>query len=262
MRNLTAIFVRELRSAFGGPIAYVSAAMFLLINGFIFVLQVQDYHGRSQMMQQQSMFMQGPASLNVTEHIIEPMFFTMAFIALLLLPMVTMRLFAEEKRQGTIELLFTYPVRDWEVLLGKFFAGVCVYAFMLAPTIFYVWIAADLATPELGSIATGYLGLLLTGMAFVATGVFVSTLTANQVIAAVVSYSFLLIFWVLGVIESYVPTNIGIVVNQLSLFTHIEKFAQGVIESHDVVYFVLWTGVFLFLTSLSLETQRWRGKVS
>lgn len=262
MSRVRAVFVRELRSLFQSPVAYVSAAMFLLINGFIFVLQVRDYVARSQMMQQPQMFMAQQGPLNVTENIIEPMFFTMAFITLFLLPMVTMRVYAEEKRQGTIELLMSYPVRDWEVLLGKFFACTGVYVFMVLPTIVYVLLVRGLATPETGSIITGYLGMLLTGMAFIATGIFVSTLTANQIIAAVVSYSVLLIFWVLGVVESYVPTAIGAVLNQLSLFTHIEKFAQGVIESHDVIFYVLWIGVFLFLASLSLETQRWRGKTA
>ncbi len=262
MKNMAAVLVRELRAAFGGPVAYVAAGMFLLINGFIFYLQVAEYHVQSQAMQQRGMFGGGGPPLNVTEHIIEPMFFTMAFIALMLLPMVTMRVFAEEKRQGTIELLFTYPVRDWEVLLGKFLATVGVYAFMLAPTLVYVWIVTGLAQPEVGSIVTGYLGLFLTGMALLATGVFVSTLTSNQVIAAVVTYSVLLLFWILGVVEDFAPTNVGIVANHLSLFSHIEQFAQGIIDSRDVIYYTLWIVVFLVFASLSMETQRWRGKAS
>lgn len=262
MKNLLAVFVRELRAAFGGPVAYVSAGMFLLINGFIFYLQLMEYHLQSQALQQQSMFGAGGPQINVTQHIIEPMFFTMAFVALMLLPMVTMRVFAEEKRQGTIELLFTYPVRDWEVLLGKFFATVGVYLFMIVPTLVYVWMVVGLAKVEMGSVVTGYLGMVLTGMAMLATGVFISTLTSNQVIAAVVTYSVLLMFWILGVVEDFVPTTVGVVVNQISLFAHIEPFAQGIIDSRDVIYYILWIGVFLFLASLSMETQRWRGKAS
>ena len=262
MRNASAIFVRELRSAFGGPVAYVAAAMFLLINGFIFYLQVAEYHNQSQLMQQSQFMMQGPMQLNVTEHIIEPMFFTITFIALMLLPMVSMRSFAEEKRQGTIELLFSYPIRDWEVVLGKYASCVGVYLFMILPTTIYVWIVAGLAPPEMGSVLTGYLAVTLTGMAFLATGVFVSTLTANQIIAAVVTYGVLLIFWVLGVVEDFVPTAVGVVLTHVSIFTHVENLAKGVIDSRDVVFYVAWITVFLALAALSVETQRWRGKAA
>jgi len=263
VKNVGTIALRDLRSLFTSPVAYVTTAIFLFISGFFFWLSVRYYHALSEMVSQPQnplMQMQGPQEVNITSNLIEPSLGTMSFLALLVLPLVTMRVFAEERRMGTYELLKSYPITDWELLFGKFLASLGFYAFMISLTLVHMWLAATMAPPETAVIITGYVGMLLTGMAFLSSGIFFSTLTNNQIIAAFLTWGFLLLVWIVGVLESFVQTSLGAVLNQISLFPHISSFSTGVINSHDVLYFVLWTVLFFFLTQLSLESQRWRGR--
>jgi ABC-2 type transport system permease protein len=196
----------------------------------------------------------------VTEHVLEPMFFTLNFLSLMVIPMLTMRTFSEDKKTGAIELLLTYPVRDVEVALSKFFACVFVYVCMIGLTVLYPVLGARVANIETASIATGYLGLALSGAAFVALGIFISSLTENQIIAVAVSYGLLLLFWLFGAAEGLVPQPYGAVLIDMSLFNHLETLASGVLNTHDIVYYAVFSAFFIFLTLRSLEVTRWKGR--
>ena len=190
-----AVFKKELRLYFSSPIAYAVLTIFSLISGWFFY-NVFGYYVMASM--QAAMNPMMARDLSVIEGVLRPLFQNMSVIMLLMMPILTMRLFAEEKKSGTIELLLTYPVRDGEVLLGKYLAALAVFAAMLALTLAYPLIMAWVTPLEWGPLATGYLGLLLQGAAFIAIGILISSLTENQIVAAVATFGTLLIFWVIG----------------------------------------------------------------
>jgi ABC-2 type transport system permease protein len=197
--------------------------------------------------------------LNVTDSVLRPLFSNVSVILLLLMPLITMRLFAEERRSGTIELLLTYPVRDGAVLVGKYLAALAVYVIMLALTLLYPAIVFYFVRLEWGPLLTGYLGLLLMGATFLAVGIFASSLTENQIVASVTTFGVLLILWVIGWSAEYVGGAWGRVLSHLSLLDHFDTFARGVLDTKDVIYYVDVTIVALFLTLRSLEARRWKG---
>jgi ABC-2 type transport system permease protein len=175
------------------------------------------------------------------------------------MPLVTMRLFAEERRSGTIELLLTYPVRDGAVLVGKYLAALALYAIMIGLTVLYPGIVMYFARLEWGPILTGYLGLLLMGAAFIAIGIFASSLTENQIVAAIITFGVLLIFWILGWSADYAGGTTGRVLQFLSILEHNESFSRGVLDTKDILYYLNFTLLGLFLTLRSLEARRWKG---
>lgn len=259
MRNILTLTGKELRSYFQSPIAYIFIAVFLLISGIIFSLRFSWFYQQSLEISRNPYMMQH-YTLNVTEYVLEPMFFTLNFISLMVIPMLTMGVLAEEKKGGTIELLLTYPVRDVEVVISKYTACICVYACMVGLTALYPLLSARVADIETGSIITGYLGLLLSGSAFIALGIFVSSLTENQIIAVTVSYGLLLLLWLFSAGESFLPHPYNIIITDMSLFKHLEDFAGGVLDTHDLVYYLSFAILFMFLTLRSLEVTRWKGK--
>src|SRR5206468_2481797 len=186
--------------------------------------------------------------LNVTDSVMRPLFSNISVILLLLMPLVTMRLFAEERRAGTIELLLTFPVRDGAVLAGKYLAALALYAIMIGLTALYPAIVVYFARLELGPVLTGYLGLLLMGATFIAVGVFASSLTDNQIVAAVTTFGALLIFWILGWSADYAGGALGRVLQFLSLLEHNDSFSKGVLDTKDVLYYVNFAVLALFLT--------------
>jgi ABC-2 type transport system permease protein len=197
--------------------------------------------------------------LNATDSVLRPLFSNISVILLLLMPLVTMRLFAEERRSGTIELLLSYPVRDGAVLLGKYLAALVVYGVMLAITLVYPGIVVYFTQVEGGVLLTGYLGLLLMGATFLAVGVFASSLTENQIVASITTFGILLIFWVLGWSADYAGGGWGRVLTHVSLLEHFDSFAKGVLDTKDILYYLDFTIVALFLTLRSLEARRWKG---
>src|SRR3989454_240301 len=189
------IFKKEMRLYFTSPIAYVVVAIFALIAGYFFY-SIFAFFTLASM---QSMMNPAMArELNVTDSVVRPLFSNISVILLLLIPLVTMRLFAEERRSGTIELLLTYPVRDGAVLAGKYLAALVLYALMLALTLLYPGIVVAFARLEWGPVATGYLGLLLMGSTFIAVGLFASALTENQIVASITTFGILLMLWIIG----------------------------------------------------------------
>ena len=250
------IFKKEMRLYFGSPVAWVVMTIFLFIAGYFFYSIFAFYTLASM---QSAMNPQMGRDLNVTDSVLRPLFSNMSVILLLLMPIITMRLFAEERRSGTIELLLTYPVRDGAVLLAKYLAALGLYALMLALTLLYPGIVFYFTRVEWGPLLTGYLGLLLMGATFLAVGIFASSLTENQIVASITTFGVLLFLWVVGWSAEYVGGSWGRVLSHLSLLDHFDTFARGVLDTKDVIYYVDVTVVALFLTLRSLEARRWKG---
>jgi gliding motility-associated transport system permease protein len=251
-----AIFKKEMRLYFTSPIAYVIVAVFFFISG-LFFWSIFDYFSRASM--QSMMNPQFARDLNVTDGVFRPLLSNVTVILLLLMPMVTMRLFAEERRSGTIELLLTYPVRDGAVLVGKYLAALAVYVVMLIGTLLYAGVILYFARLDWGPLASGYLGLLLLGATFLAVGVFISSLTENQIIAAIVTFGVLLALWIVGWSADSVGGSWGKVLSHLSVIEHFDSFAKGVLDTRDVIFYLDVTIVSLFLALRSLEARRWKG---
>ncbi len=238
MKNVWTIASRELKSYFASPIAYVVSALFLVVSGFFFTLILissQDASLRSS-------------------------FSNMTFILILLAPALTMKLLAEEQRMGTIELLLTSPVNDWQVVLGKFLGGLILFAIMLVgPTLYYVLILKLLGSPDPGPIFTSYIGILLLGASFLSIGVFASSVTQNQVIAYFLGLTILILLWVIDFASSIAGTGpAGNIVTYLAITGHYTNFFQGVIDTQDVIYSLSVVVISLFLATQVVQTRRWR----
>jgi ABC-2 type transport system permease protein len=250
------IYKKELRLYFTSPVAYVILTIFLLIAGYFF-FSIFSFFTRASM--QMAMNPQMGRDLNVTDAVLRPLFSNLSVILLLLMPLVTMRLFAEERRSGTIELLLTYPVRDGAVLVGKYLAAFTMYGAMVAGTLAYPIMLVSFTRVEWGPLLTGYLGLLLMGGMFLAVGLFASSLTENQVVAAIVTFGVLLMFWIIGWTAEFAGGPMGTVLTDLSILEHNDTFAKGVLDTKDILYYVNFTVLALFLALRSLESRRWSG---
>ena len=255
MRNVWAIFKREMKVYFTSPIAYASMVIFLVVAGYFFYSSVAFYVMGSYQAAQNP-FMEG---LNVIDLVLSPFFGNICVVMLLMLPALTMRLFAEEKKTGTFELLFSFPVRDAEVLFGKYLAALCVFCIMVGLTALYQLFLWAFGLAEPGVVLSGYLGLFLTGAAFIALGIFISSLTENQIVAAVLSFGVLLLFWVISWSASSLGPPYNSVLEYLSLPRHLINLAKGIVDTADLFYYLCFTALFLFLTLRSLESKRWRG---
>ncbi len=251
-----AVFKKEIRLYFASPVAYVVFSFFLLISGWFFSQIFLFYSDASMRSFMQPQFAQ---NLSVTENVMRPLFTNLSVVLLFFIPMLTMRLFAEEKKSGTIELLLTYPVRDGEVLLGKYLAALALFALLLALTLVYPGLVSAFTRVEWGPVLTGYLGLLLTGATFLAVGVLVSSLTENQIVAGFGAFGVLLAFWIVGWGAEWASGNLRAVLQYVSIPEHIDGFSRGIIDTRDLVYYVSAIALALFLTLRSLESKRWRG---
>ena len=254
MRNIWIICRKELRSYFVSPIAYILLAMFAIVFGFFFwnVVGYFIYMGIESQMRGE-MF-----PLNVNEQVIRPLVSNVSVIGLFLIPIITMRLFAEEKRTGTIELLVTSPVRDAEVILGKWLAAMMLYAGMLLLTALnFIWLF-KYGNPDWKPLAVAYLGLLLQAGMQLAIGTFISTLTRNQIIAGALTFGVCLLLWVLGWVSGYESASWAKVLAYLSVPTHFESFGKGLLSLKDAIFYVSAIFFALFLTARSLESLRWR----
>ncbi len=254
MRNIWTIARRELNSYFASPVAYVLLAMFAIIFGFFFFNAVAifvDYSGRAAMQG-------GGGPMNVDQFIIQPTLGNFSIILLFLSPMITMRLFAEEKRSGTIELLLTSPIHDYEIIFGKWLAAMLLYACMLAVSLLSLSLLFIYSTPDGKALAVAYLGLLLMGGTFLSLGAFVSTVTKNQIVAGAIAFALFLLLYVLDWVSLYNSSMIGKVCQYIAIAPHIQQFSKGVIELKDALYYVSAIGLGLFLSKRSMESLRWR----
>jgi ABC-2 type transport system permease protein len=241
---------------FVSPVAYCVIASFLFIFGFFFWANMSFMSLVSLQAMNNPMIAE---RINMTDIVVRPLLSNMGIVLLFVIPLLTMRVFAEEKKSGSIELLLTYPISDPAVVLGKFSASILLLAIMLLATWPSMLLLFAIGDPDIGNMFTGYLGLLLMGGAFMALGVFVSSLTENQIISGALTFVAALLFWVLSWSSTIVGEPWGPILRQLSILEHLESFYKGLINVSDLSFFILFTGFFLFMTLRSLETHRWRG---
>jgi ABC-2 type transport system permease protein len=255
MSGVSAVLRKELTTYFATPIFYVMGFFFLLLEGFLFFFIYFNYFRTASFQVAQNP--QLAAMLDPFQVVFRSFFEDLGFILLLLTPILTMRLLAEEKRAGTAELLFTYPIPDWGVIMGKFLAAFAVFATFLVFTVVYPVMFAFLTRIDWGQIASGYLGVFLLGGATLALGLFASSLTANQIIAAISAFALLLLFWLIGAPQEIGSAGGGLL-GVLSLRDHLPNLAKGVIDTKDLLYYLCFAFFFLFLTKRQLESRRWR----
>jgi ABC-2 type transport system permease protein len=256
MNNILAIAHKELKAYFASPIAYIVIGFAAILFGYFF-LSLLYYFDRLSL--QAGMGMGGPESVNVNDMLIAPFFMNVSVIILFTLPLVTMRTYAEEKRSGTIELLLTSPLTDFQIVMGKFIGALVLYAAMLAVTLVHVGILFVFGNPEWRPVATGYLGLLLMGGCFLSLGLFVSSLTKNQIAAGMITFAVFLMFWVINWIASSTGPTMQSVLNYLAITEHLNDFTRGVLDTKHLVYYVSFIAFSLFLTVRSVDSERWRG---
>lgn len=254
MKNVWTIYQKELRSYFVSPIAYLLLTMFAVIFGFFFWVALKSFVFYGMEMQMRGEMM----PMNINEQIIRPLLSNASVIGLFFIPMITMRLFAEEKRTGTIELLTTSPVTDTEIILGKWLAALTLYLCMLFFTALNFAYLFRFGNPDWKPLAIGYLGLLLQAGCLLAIGTFISTLTKNQIIAGVATFGVCLMLWIFEWVSGFDTSLWAKVLSYLSVTVHFDSFARGVLELKDAIYYVTLILIGLFLTSRSMESLRWR----
>lgn len=242
-----ALFRKELLSYVVSPLFYVVAAVFLCLSGYYFYTDL-------------IFFVTFGFGMNILENFWQLLLVDLRLVMLLSIPLLTMRLFAEEKKLGTIELLLTYPVRDGEVFFAKFAACAAVFGVMLAGTLLYPIYVSFLQPFPWPPLVAGYLGLFLLGLSFIACGVFVSSLTESQVVAGMATTGILLLFWIMSWNEAATSPGLLRILVRVSMFDHFQTFARGVIDARDVAYFLSFIGFFGFLTLRVLESRKWRGR--
>jgi ABC-2 type transport system permease protein len=240
------VFKKELRLYFGSFIAYSLITAFLILTGYFFYTDMVFYDLFGDFM-------------DITSSLWNYYFLDLRFVTMLILPLLTMRLFAEEKKLGTIELLWTYPLKDPHIILGKFFACFFIFFLMIFLTLAYPLLLSTVHQFDWGPPLAGYVGTILLGATFIACGMFISSLTENQVVSAMSTYGVLVFFWFLTWNEEAIGAQVLGVMSQFSLFDRFQDFAKGVINSKDIVFFLLMTLFFLYLTLQSLESRKWRG---
>ena len=245
MRAIFAVVRRELASYFGSWTAYVLLAVYLVLSGYFFYSDLA--------------FFVTFGAQNLATGLWRFVFIDFRLVTLLVLPLVTMRLFAEERKLGTIELLWTLPVRDHQLIAGKFLAAWLFFLVMVALATIPFAVLWFYHPFDLGPPTAGLIGLILLGTAFIACGLAASTLTENQVVAAMVTYGILVFFWFMTWNEAVGNEELIRVLLLLSLFDHYYNFASGTVQTVDIVYFVVFLAFFLFASLRSLQSRAWRG---
>jgi gliding motility-associated transport system permease protein len=256
MRNVLTIIGKELRSYFVSPVAYVVLTGFLLLGGWFFF----NLLSRFNLLLSLYIQVQGGEAMNrfnLNDYVIAPLMHNLAIVLVILVPMITMRAYAEERKGGTYELLLTSPVRTGEIVLGKFLASFLFIAIMIGLTLIYPAILVVFGNPEFGIMASGYLGLLLLATVFVAVGLLTS-FTENQVIAAVSGLVATLLLYVIGWPAETAGDVLGPLLRYLSVTEHFSEMVRGIIDTRALIYFASLITLALFLTQRSVESLRWR----
>ena len=257
MSNILAIAHKELKSYFASPIAYIVIGFWALLYGYFFVALLNYFVRQS--MQMGQFGMQGPQAMNVNQQLIRPLLQNVLILILFLMPMVTMRSYSEEKRSGTIELLLTSPLTDFQIIIGKFLGAMALYGAMLAVTLIHVGLLFIYGRPEWKPLVTAYIGLLLMGGCFISVGLFISSLTKNQIVAGMVTFAVFLMLWIITWIGSFSGPTIDKLTQYLSIVDHYDDFGKGVIDTTHLIYYVSFITFGLFLTAKAVDSERWRG---
>jgi ABC-2 type transport system permease protein len=260
MKGIIAVYRRELGSYFVSPIAYIVVGLFLLVCGFLFYNLLSTVMQQSMRFQMEAMQRGGPQPIDVPGIVVRNFLGSIGFIILILLPMLTMGVYAEERKRGTMELLMTSPLSEFQIVFGKFLAALTLYCVMLSPTLIYQILMASYAEPGIpwSVLWAGYLGLVLLGAVLVSLGSFISSLTESQIIAGVATFAVFIMLWVLdfGVRDS--TSTLGSILQYLSILRHYDDFSRGVIDTTNIIFYVSLAGVGIFLTQRSLDSMRWR----
>jgi ABC-2 type transport system permease protein len=231
MSNILAIAHKELKSYFSSPIAYIAIGLWALLYGYFF-FAILNFFVRQSM--QMSQF--GPQSMNLNQQLIRPLLQNVTILVLFLMPMVTMRTYAEEKRSGTMELLLTSPITDFQIVLGKFFGALSLYAVMLLVTLLHLGALYFYGgRPEWKPIITSYIGLLLLGGCFIAVGLFISSLTKNQIVAGMVTFAVFLLLWIITWMGNFFGPTGEKLTTYLSIIDHFDDFGKGVLDTTHLV---------------------------
>jgi ABC-2 type transport system permease protein len=255
MRNVLAIAGKEVRAYFASPMGYIVIGFFALLYGFFFY-SLLSFFNRQSMQMSQGM---GQMTLDINTMLIAPVLTNVTVILLFVLPAITMRTYAEEKRSGTMELLLTSPVTDTQIIFGKFIGAMTLYSVMLAVTLLHLGFLFYYGSPAWKPIFTAYLGLLLMGGCFISVGLLISSLTKNQIVATTATFAVFLMLWVINWIGSFVGPTAQAVLAHLSITDHFDDFAKGVIDTKHLVYYLSFISFGLFLTAKSVDSERWRG---
>ena len=254
MTNILAIVRKEWRGYFASPVGYVVIGMYALVFGYFYTVYLSWFLRQS---------MQGPqmggGPMNVNQQMIRGVFDNSMVIFLFVVPLITMRAYAEEKRSGTIELLMTSPITDFQIVMGKFLGAMSLYGAMLGITLIHIAVLFAYGNPEWKPILTGYLGLVLLGGCFVSVGLFFSSLTKNQIVAGMFTFVVLLLLWVISWIGNFSGPTVERLTSYLSLTSHVDDFLRGVIDSQHIVYYLSFITFGLFLTAKAVDSERWRG---
>lgn len=259
MTAVKAIFQKEFKTFFYSPIAYVILALFTALAGVFFYLYLSGFVEAAFMDAIRSQqYRMAPQKFNVNLMLIRPYFWNIALISLFTLPTITMRLYSEEKRNGTVELLYTTPVTPLQIVLAKFLAGLAFYVVLLVPTMIFQMILFVYGSPEFGPVLSGYLGLILMGSAFISAGLFISTTTENQIIAAIGGFGLSLLLWVVGWGANFAGPIFRGFLNYISIINHFEDFAQGVIDSSHIIYYLLFSITGIYFSLKTVESVKWR----
>ncbi len=255
MKNALIIAKRELGAFFSSPIFYVITTVFLCLYSFIFINLLSYFNTLSF---QETTAPSATPNLSVNEWVVEGSFLNMAVILLLMIPIITMRSFSEEQKNKTIQLLLAAPLTLAEIVAGKFLACMGVVTLMLIISSYNIFFVLFLGNPEIGPILTGYLGIFLMSGCFISAGILASSLTKNQVIAAVLGFGFALFSWIIGWAAQSVGAGLGEILGYLSLVSHLDNFLKGIVDSSDIVYYLSIIAFCLFLTHRVLDSRRWR----
>lgn len=241
-RALT-IYKKEFRQYFDSPIGYIFLTIFLAANSLLF-FEVNKFY-------------------LINQAVVRPLFMFIPVLFLFFVPAVTMRLWAEERKAGTVEVLMTLPLRDWEVVIGKYLASLAFLVLALALTftipLSVSLLAAEGAKPDLGPVITSYLGSALLGAAFLAIGMWISSLTENQIVAFIISITAIFVLMIIGesIVTSFIPSLLVPVAEYLGLLHHFQSIARGVIDTRDLLYYLSIVGLFNYLTIRSIESRKW-----
>lgn len=233
--NIKYIFLKELRSFFNSPVAYIVIVVFLVILGWFFT---------------SNLFIANVSTLRTV-------FEMTPFLLLFFAPAITMRLISEEKKSGTLELLITKPVKEYEIITGKFLAAWALYFFTLLPTLCYYVTVSLIGSLDIGPVVGGYLGLMFVGAVFLAVSVFGSSITENQVVAFIISFLIVFGLFMLNKVLFYLPSSLATPLEYLSVDYHFSNIARGVIDSRDLLYYASAIGISLMMGSIVLQKRRW-----